>query len=348
MLNPDQKRRARRIQRRGGNRRFVVLTIVGCLLIVIGVLYATWLMRSPSTTTGNPKAYENISLTGKAAIVYDLTNGQTLYEQNANTPLPLASVTKLLTVYAASNVLKPDSVVTITPRSLAQYGDEADDIFYDGEAFHFEEILRLTLAASSNIGAEAIAEAAASAEHTDVSSLLAEATAQAGLTQTKAANATGLDKSSTVAGSYGSARDVAVLAGKLLKKDPQLASATSQPTVTITSLQGVHHRFSNTNVDVGKYPNLILSKTGYTDLAGGNLVIVVDIDTNHPVAIVVLGSTVDDRFTDVSQLLAATLMYFGETVPKELLPAGSHDQASQAPSAPPMQHPGMRNQSTNR
>jgi D-alanyl-D-alanine carboxypeptidase len=251
------------------------------------------------------------SLIGKAAIVYDLTNGQTLYAQNAYTPLPLASITKLLTVYAASNVLQPNSVVTMTPLALAQNGSAADVGFRDGETFNFEDIARLTLAASSNVGAEAIAEAAASAENTDTASLLSTAAQQAGLAQTQALNATGLDRSATVSESYGSAHDVAVLAGELLKKDPQIAAATTQSSISITSLEGTRHRFANTDIYFTKYPGLLLSKTGYTDLAGGNLVIVVDAGTNHPVAIVVLGSTKNGRFTDVSQMLATTLAHFG-------------------------------------
>jgi D-alanyl-D-alanine carboxypeptidase len=67
---------------------------------------------------------------------------------------------------------------------------------------------------------------------------------------------------------------------------------------------------------VNRFPDLLLSKTGYTDLAGGNLVIVYDAGINHPIAIVVLGSTEDGRFTDVSQLIAATLAHFGGTTPQ--------------------------------
>lgn len=318
MTVSDFKRRIQRDQRRRGRRRFILLALAGCIVIGLSAFYiaaADNVIRpavgKASATVVDPKAYANISLTGKAAIVYDLTNDRTLYAEDADTPLPLASITKLLTVYAASNVLKSDNVVTVTPHALAQRGDEADGIFYDGESFSFGEIVRLTLAASSNIGAEAIAETAASAEHTDIVSLLSKASRKAGLTQTTASNATGLDISATVAGSYGSARDVAILAGELLKKDPQLITATTQSTVTITSLQGVHHRFSNTNADVTKYSGLLLSKTGYTDLAGGNLVIVADVGPDHPVAIVVLGSTVTDRFTDVSEMLSATRAYFG-------------------------------------
>ena len=52
---------------------------------------------------------------------------------------------------------------------------------------------------------------------------------------------------------------------------------------------------------------MIGSKTGFTDLAGGNLVIVVDIGIDHPVIIAVLGSTYDGRFVDVEALIGASV-----------------------------------------
>jgi D-alanyl-D-alanine carboxypeptidase (penicillin-binding protein 5/6) len=264
-----------------------------------------------TSTPTNPDAYSHLSLIGKSAIVYDLSTGKTLYAQNAYASLPLASITKLLTLYAALNILTPTSTVTMTPVALSQAGDAADNGFSPGETFGFEDLARLTLAASSNDGAEAIAEAADAAGNTTTDVLLSNAVSELALTQTHAVNSTGLDVDTTNSGGYGSAHDVAVLAGALIKKSPDIARATTLPSVSITSQQGITHSFANTDVDVTEYPNLLLSKTGYTDLAGGNLVIVFDIGIDHPIAIVVLGSTEDGRFTDMQQLMRATLAYFG-------------------------------------
>jgi D-alanyl-D-alanine carboxypeptidase len=271
-----------------------------------------------STTPAGPNAYAHISLIGKAAIVYDLRTGQTLYAQNAETALPLASITKLLTLYAAADALQPSTIITMSSSSVAETNDAADAGFTQGETFAFEDLGRLTLAASSNNGAEAIAEAATAAPQshtTNTTSLLAGATAAIGLTQTHATNGTGLDVNTQIAGGYGSAKDIALLAGALLKKAPLIAQATTLPRVSITSLQGITHTFANTDIDVTRIPNPLLSKTGYTDLAGGNLVIVYDAGINHPVAIVVLGSTQSGRFVDVQQLMSATLAHFAGTTP---------------------------------
>jgi D-alanyl-D-alanine carboxypeptidase (penicillin-binding protein 5/6) len=285
-------------------------------------------LNTATTTPSGPNAYAQISLIGKSAIVYDLTTGQTLYAQNSNAELPLASITKLLTLYAAANVLQPTSPVTMTPDSVAETNDAADAGFKKGETFSFEDLARLTLAASSNNGAQAIADAATAAQTSNTTSLLAGAAASIGLTQTHATNGTGLDINSEVAGGYGSAHDIAVLAGALLKQDPLIAQATTLPSISITSQQGDTHTFANTDIDVTHLPDPLLSKTGYTDLAGGNLVVVYDAAINHPVAIVVLGSTESGRFTDVQQLVSATLAHFAGTLPAAPVPTSNFINAS--------------------
>ena len=77
-----------------------------------------------------------------------------------------------------------------------------------------------------------------------------------------------------------------------------------------TSKGGTVFKVKNTAPMVDTIPRLLLSKTGYTDLAGGNLVLVFDVGINHPVAVVVLGSSKKARFTDGTALINATLAHF--------------------------------------
>ena len=60
-----------------------------------------------------PNAFAQVSIKAEAAIVYDLATGQTLYAKNADAQLPLASLTKLLTVYAALATLSLETPITI-------------------------------------------------------------------------------------------------------------------------------------------------------------------------------------------------------------------------------------------
>jgi D-alanyl-D-alanine carboxypeptidase len=56
----------------------------------------------------------------------------------------------------------------------------------------------------------------------------------------------------------------------------------------------------------------LASKTGYTDLAGGCLVVAFNAGINHPIIIVVLGSSPDGRFSDVLNLASTTLAYISQ------------------------------------
>jgi len=264
-----------------------------------------------ATTT--PNAYANLPLQGKAAIVYDLTTHQTIFAKNADAQLPLASLTKLLTVYAAVHELGLNTTVTIDSKALSVDGPDGISGFSKGESFSLKDLASFTLTASVNAGATALAEATAARAGKTEPDALAAAAAAAGLSQTYALNGSGLDVSSTLSGGYGSARDVALLAGALLSEAPSIAQATTKPSVSVSSLGGQVHSLPNTNQGVIHTPDILLSKTGYTDLAGGNLVVVFDAGINHPVAVAILGSTQDARFSDVDTLVAATLAHFAGT-----------------------------------
>jgi serine-type D-Ala-D-Ala carboxypeptidase (penicillin-binding protein 5/6) len=259
-----------------------------------------------------PSVYDSVILQAKAAVVLDLATGEVLYEMNADAQLPLASLTKLLTVYAGIQALGAGTVVPITSTALLPEGDSG---FLPGEEFAFSEIAKAALVASSNDAAEAIALLAEERRALPTASVLANAATAAGLLSTYALNGTGLDESVAVSGGYGSAKDVAKLAGALLERARPIAQATTQPTLTISSLSGNTFTYKNTNPVVGAIPGLMLSKTGYTDLAGGNLAVIFDAGINHPVAVVVMGSSIDGRFTDTQKLIRATLDSFIAPLP---------------------------------
>src|SRR5512146_948707 len=69
-------------------------------------------------TSSVPNAFAAVPLEAQAAVVYDLATGETLYAKNADAQLPLASLTKLLTVYAALSELSPDTPVTVPADAL--------------------------------------------------------------------------------------------------------------------------------------------------------------------------------------------------------------------------------------
>ncbi|MCI0619503.1 serine hydrolase [Candidatus Wolfebacteria bacterium] len=283
---------------------------------------------APDTQTPAPRRnpFDTVVLDGAAAYVVDLRTGRPLYQKNANAQLPLASLTKLMTMLIASEHLQDDDVVTITSSSLLPEGDTG---FYIGEQFRARDLIDLTLISSSNDGAEALAAALTAVlppatSSGSITTVMNERAKELGLARTYFINPTGLDEPEMVlGGAYGSARDVAHLLRYIVRAHPDLLESTRQERITVTALSGFPHTASNTNEITVEIPWLVGSKTGFTNLAGGNLAVIFDVGLAHPVAAVVLGATRESRFTDIQKLIQTTFVYF-QSLDDSQLPTTNH------------------------
>jgi D-alanyl-D-alanine carboxypeptidase (penicillin-binding protein 5/6) len=294
-----------RSMREGGIALIVASGVLGLFLFFPSATQPAPAVVTAVATT--PDAFTHVPIEAAAAIVYDLATGETLYAKNADAQLPLASLTKLLTVHAALAELPPSTPVTISADATHLDMPRA---FSEGQMFALDDLARLTLTASLNDGATAIAEATAAHQNLSQNEMLASAAVALELSQTYALNGSGLDVNTGVSGGYGSARDLARLAGALVAEAPDIAGATTRSSAQAVSEGGTLFLVKNTDPIVNTVPHILLSKTGFTDLAGGNLALVFDIGIRHPIAIVVLGSSKKARFTDGSALIAATLAHF--------------------------------------
>jgi D-alanyl-D-alanine carboxypeptidase len=257
----------------------------------------------PKVVLVNP--FENLSLEAQAAYVFDKRTGKVLFAKNEEAQLPLASLTKVMTALVASEV-PGDTVVS-----------------EGGERWSLKNLLEYTLVVSSNSGASAIAGAGGAlflnqrkdTESEDTDFFIKKMNEEARtlhLSQTFYLNPSGLDVDENLSGAYGSAKDMALLFNHVLKEKPALMEATTYGSLRFDSLDGTSHLAKNTNLDAHTIPGLLASKTGYTDLAGGNLVIAFDAGLAHPVIVAVLGSSQEGRFTDVEKLVAASLKKIGQ------------------------------------
>lgn len=255
--------------------------------------------------------FQSVSLVGKAAYVWDITNQKAIYKKEESEQLPLASVTKLMTALVAHEVLAENENVSIDDLSIRQDGNSG---LSAGEVFDRLTLSDLVLMSSSNDGAFALASAAGnvlkanSGAHSFVEAMNIRAK-EIGLHETYFRNPTGLDISETEAGAYGSARDMAFLMEYIVKNQPDILTFTREDAARVYSKSGDFHDAENTNHYIDEIPGLIGSKTGYTDLAGGNLVVAFDAGLNRPIVAVVLGSSQEDRFTDVMELVEAAKKY---------------------------------------
>jgi D-alanyl-D-alanine carboxypeptidase len=306
-------------------RRVVILLQVGVLLIILTGLFSAIFIGPkqtasvpdtvdiktlPTKNIGDeppPASISEVKVRGKAAYVWDVKGKRALYAKNEDAVLPLASITKLMTALLVYEIASLDTNTKLSTRAVAQEGGSG---LTAGEEFTLKNLSRLALVSSSNDAAFALGASTGAllgdrdpalqfvegmnirAEELELNSLVFK-------------NTTGLDISLNEPGAVGSAKDVSLLVEHILEEYPELLEATTLGGARIYNTQGEYHDIENTNDALYAIPNLLGSKTGYTDLAGGNLTIAFDAGMDRPIIVTVLGSTREERFTDVIRLVNA-------------------------------------------
>ena len=244
-----------------------------------------------------------ISVKGQSYLVFDF-GGKIIASRESDLQWPLASLTKLMAALVAEENIGKESVIFVSKQAILA---EGDDGFLTEENFYRDDLRDIMLLHSSNDAAYALAEYVGWDEFIK---LMNQKAAFLGMAKTVFFNPAGLDFSKTTAGAYGSAGDLMILIKYLMENHPQILEATRRPFLEIESLEGNKHRFANTNRLIYDIPQLLAGKTGFTDIAGGNLAVMADIGINRPVGIIVLGSSEQGRFEDVLKLYQATVKWF--------------------------------------
>lgn len=313
-----------RAWQRSLNRPEVAAVVLGLIAILCAGYFLTTFMREYSlrpdmisqtaaaSLSSTREPFERLSLIADAAIVRDLKTDKVMYEKNADAQLPLASLTKVPLAIAVSEVLTPNAAIKI-PYDTAPIGS-AERLAKD-DVWRIKDILDFTLVASSNAGSEILAEAASPAIRAKYpESATGNATLwrmndlarELSLPSLYFINVSGLDESTMQSGAYGSARDVASLFAYASREWPEVFAGTTKDGILLTSVRGGSTSASNTDQALAHFPGLVMGKTGFTDLAGGNLAIVFETGPARPMVAVVLNSTYEGRFADMRKLVSAT------------------------------------------
>lgn len=253
-----------------------------------------------------PQKIDSISLTAEAAYVFDVVGQRVLYEENADAVLPLASITKLMTALVAYELVPDDTLVTISDAAAAQ---QSGGSLTAGETFEVKELADYALISSFNSASYAVADSVGEllGGEDPLSQFVAAMNIRAeelNLSSLEYRNPTGLDVSATEAGAVGNARDTSFLMEYILVNYPEILTPTVTEYTRLYNQDGDFHEAYNTNNALAEIPNLLGSKTGYTDLAGGNLTIAFDAGYNRPIIVTVLGSTRNERFSDVKKIVS--------------------------------------------
>lgn len=213
-------------------------------------------------------AAEPPQVDGASAILMEASTGKVLMEMNADTPLPPASVTKVMTLLIiydsiAAGKIKWDDSVTVSEHAASMGGSQ---IFLEPMQKQTAEVLTKAIAiASANDAAVAMAEYIAGSEEAFVK-MMNERAKQLGMKNASFKNACGLDTDGHVL----SARDIAIMSRELMTKYPEITKYTTkwQDTITHTTAKGTKEfGLTNTNRLIKWYDGATGLKTGSTGKA---------------------------------------------------------------------------------
>ncbi|MFD1955781.1 D-alanyl-D-alanine carboxypeptidase family protein [Paenibacillus thailandensis] len=228
-----------------------------CITVTLLCIRTSNLHASQQTGDDNPPA---ISTHAEASALIDVTSGRLLYSDNGDTPMRIASLTKIMTAIVAIEHGKLSSMVKTGKRAA---GREGSSIYLRlGEEMKLLDMLYGLMLRSGNDAATAIAEHVGGSEEGFVA-LMNEKAAYLGLTNTQFMNPHGLDDD----GHYSSANDLAKLTAYALK-NPVFAKIVATDVKTAPNpYDPWDYKWKNKNKMLRLYEGADGVKTGYTKKA---------------------------------------------------------------------------------
>lgn len=235
-----------------------------------------------------------IELNAEAAIAMRPDGGRIYYNKNMEVRRPIASLTKLMTAIIVLENYDLNDVIKIS-RENAEPEGSRDDLRPD-EKITARSLLNIMLINSSNNAALALAY-----KRADFISLMNKKTKYLGFSNTHFSNPDGVDNKEN----YSSALDIAKIFSYLINTHPEILEILKTKNMVIYSFDGkIEHRLENTNEFLGKLSEVMAGKTGYTDKAGGSLILLISgfrVNSKDNIITVVLGSP--DRFGESEKLI---------------------------------------------
>lgn len=228
-----------------------------------------------------------LELEAQAALAIKTDGSRVYYNKNVEMQRSVASLTKLMTAIIVLENYNLDEVIKIPLSAVRREGAMGD--LKPEELITVRSLLNTMLIDSSNDAAFALAK-----QKADFISLMNKKVKELSLANTHFSNPDGLDEP----GNYSSALDIEKIFSYLINTYPEAFEILKTKNMVVYSADGkTEHRLKNTNELLGKVDEVVAGKTGYTDEAGGSLILL----TRNNIITVVLGSS--DRFSESEKLI---------------------------------------------
>ncbi len=235
----------------------------------------------------------------KSAVLMDMSTGTVVYAKNADSALPPASVTKIMTLLLFMEEVDCGNISLDEEISVSEYAASmgGSQVFLEpGETMKAEDLLKSVVIASANDAAVTLAEKVAGSEEAFVNRMN-ERAAELGMVNTHFENVTGLDDDTVkhLTSSY----DIALMSQALLSHE----KITEYSTIWMDTIRNGEFGLTNTNRLVRFYNGATGLKTGSTSKAGFCMSATAKRDGMHLIAVIMGAPTRDARNEAAKQLL---------------------------------------------
>lgn len=278
----------------------VFCSIVLALLPVCEKALSTVFAEEEETTTGTA----GIEISAPSAILMEVSTGQILFEKDAETQRPPASVTKIMTMLLICDALKNGKISSEDPVPVSEYAASmgGSQVFLEpGETQTVDTMLKCISIASANDAAVAMAEYIGGSEEAFVQ-MMNDRAAGLGMAHTRFVNCNGLDAQGHVT----TAGDIAKMSRELICQYPEIRDycMTWMDTITHTTRNGSSEfGLTNTNKLVRQYPYATGLKTGSTSEAKFCVSATAEKDGISLIAVIMAADSSKQRFADATALL---------------------------------------------
>jgi len=260
---------------------------------IICICCAVFIMLSTVVYAESPV----LNTTAKSVVLMEASTGTVLYENNPEEQLPIASVTKIMTMLLICEALDEgkitmDDMVPVSERAMSMGGSTM--FLAAGEELSVYEMLKGIAVASANDGCVAMAEYISGSIEGFVDEMNKRAK-ELGMTNTNFINTNGLDADNH----YSCAKDVALMSRELLKYECIFEFTT----IWTDKMHNGQYDLSNTNKLIRFYQGANGLKTGSTSKALCCISATAKRDDMQLIAVVLGAPTSDNRFSDARTLL---------------------------------------------
>lgn len=245
-----------------------------------------------------------VEISAPSAILMEASTGTVIYEKDADTARPPASVTKVMTLLLIFDAIENGTITLEDEVTTSEYAASmgGSQVFLEaGEVQTVDTLIKCISVASANDACVAMAEYICGNEEEFVRRMN-ERAAELGMNHTSFVNCNGLDADGHVT----SARDIALMSRELITKYPQIHDYCMiwMENITHTTEKGTSEfGLTNTNKLVRQYEYATGLKTGSTGEAKFCVSATAEKNGVELIAVIMAAENSKDRFGDAVKLL---------------------------------------------